>query len=279
VLSYQHRYHAGNVADVHKHLVLTALLRALARKEGGFCFLDLHAGEGVYDLTSPEARKLGEAADGIEKLYHLKSGPPAVMDYLACVRAENRDGKLRFYPGSPRLAERLSRSQDELVLIELHPQAYAHLKRRMGHGPRIHIHRRDALEALGALMPPHLKRGLVLIDPSYEDKDDYDKVLAATLEAQRRWPQGIYVIWYPLLPADKHQVLLDGVAKTKNIGEVLLSEWTLKPKTPERGLRGSGMIIINPPFKLDERLRVLSDWLTRTGFGPGPYRLEWLAKA
>jgi 23S rRNA (adenine2030-N6)-methyltransferase len=278
VLSYQHRYHAGGFADVHKHLLLAAVLRTLRRKETGFTFVDSHAGEGTYDLKSAEATKLGESAQGILRLSRTASAPPAIMDYFGCLHAENGDGPIRYYPGSARIAEHLSRPQDELIFIELHPQAFEHLRRRFRRQPRAHIHKRDALEALRALLPPHRSRGLVLIDPSYEDKGDYAAVVNATTDAWRRWNHGVFMVWYPLLPDGRHQPLIDGFARSGFSG-IVRSEWELGDAWVGKGLLGSGVLLVNPPWKIDERIQVLSDWLTRSGFLKGPARLDGLPSA
>ena len=275
MLSYQHRYHAGGFADVHKHIVLAAILNLLGKKESGFAFLDTHAGEGVYDLTSAEAVKVGEAANGILRLIAAPAPPPAVAGYLDCVRAENPGGGLRRYPGSPQVALRLSRPQDELILIEKHPQAIAHLKRNFRGSPRAHVHDRDALEALVALVPPRQRRGVALIDPSYEDKEEYRTVAQAFLKAHARWPQGIYILWYPILPANRHKSLIDAIVKNA-ILSILRSEWQLKTTDREQGLQGSGLLIVNPPWRLDEDLTAIGQWLTRIGFSARPFTLDRL---
>ena len=270
MLSYQHRYHAGGFADVHKHLFLVSLIVALKRKEAGFAVIDAYAGEGRYDLASAEAQKIGEAAAGIQRLYGLEV-PGAAGTYLACVRAENGDGPLRLYPGSPAIAFRLTRTQDELILIEKHPQAVARLRRALGGSPRIHIHDRDALEGLTGLVPPRLRRGLTLIDPSYEDKDEYRRVAEAVVKAHHRWPQGIYLVWYPLLPAGRHHELIETAAC---LPKTLRSEWRLRPQGEAPGLYGSGLLIVNAPWGFGEEMRALTEWIDWLGFGWGPFLLE-----
>jgi 23S rRNA (adenine2030-N6)-methyltransferase len=276
MLSYQHRYHAGNFADVHKHLVLTLALQGLARKPAPFSVIDSHAGEGLYDLTSPEAVRNAEYRDGIETLLDAPDPPPLVRIYLECVRAENAEGPLRFYPGSPRIAERLSRPGDEIALAELHPQALAELHRTFRRASRVHIHKRDGFEAITALTPPATKRGLVVIDPAYEQKSDYDAVIRTIEQAYRRWSIGGYLLWYPLLPQGRHEALLQTL-KDCGIKKILRSEWVHKPPTAERGLYGSGIAWINPVWSAEDELRVIGDWLVRIEFGTGPAILDWLA--
>lgn len=276
MLSYQHRYHAGNFADVHKHLILTVVLESLTRKPSPLAVIDTHAGEGLYDLMSEEAAKIQEFRDGIEKLLPGHAPPEIVQIYLDCVRAENPDGGLRQYPGSPRLAERLTRPGDEIILAELHPQALTALRRTFRRSDRVHIHKRDGFEALAALVPPKQKRGIVLIDPAYEEKADYERAVQAIERAWRRWPAGGYLLWYPLLPAGKHEDLLSAL-KQSGIAKILRSEWHHRPAGAGRGLYGSGMALVNPPWKTDEAIRSITDWFLEIDFGVGPAVLDWLA--
>lgn len=276
MLSYQHRYHAGGFADVHKHLFLVALIGALKRKEAGFAVIDAHAGEGRYDLASAEALKIGEAAGGIQRLYGIETGPATAAEYLACVRAENGDGRLSLYPGSPALALRLTRPQDELILIEKHPQAVSRLRRALGGSPRVHIHDRDALEGLVGLVPPRLRRGLALVDPSYEDKDEYRQVAEAVIKAHRRWPQGISLVWYPLLPAGRHRALIETAAAAR-LPKTWSSEWLQRPQAEGPGLYGSGLLVVNAPWGFAEGARALAAWIGGLGFGWGPFLLESLS--
>ena len=276
MLSYQHRYHAGNFADVHKHLILTAVLQSLLRKPAPIAVIDTHAGEGLYDLTSDEAARNREFEDGIERLLETPDPPETVRIYLDCVRAENPAGTLERYPGSPRIAEHLTRPGDDIILAELHPQAIALLGRTFAKSPRVHVHRRDGFEGLSALVPPAQKRGIVLIDPAYEKKSDYRATVQTIERARKRWSTGVYIVWYPLLPAGRHEDLLSAFNES-GIRKILRSEWHHRPSGGERGLYGSGMILINPPWKVDDEIRAVTDWLLDTGFGTGPAVLDWLA--
>ena len=179
MLSYQHRYHAGNFADVHKHLILTIVLKSLTRKPSPLAIVDTHAGEGLYDFMSEEAARIQEFKEGVEKLFQAPAPPEIVQIYLDLVRVENPGGELRHYPGSPRLAEQLTRPGDEIILAELHPQALSALRKTFRRSDRVHIHKRDGFEALTALVPPKQKRGIVLIDPAYEEKSDYERSVQA----------------------------------------------------------------------------------------------------
>jgi 23S rRNA (adenine2030-N6)-methyltransferase len=198
LLSYQHGYHAGNAADVHKHLTLVLLLQKLRAKDAAFCFVDAHAGRGLYDLDSEAARKTGEAAHGILKLVAATDPPASVCDYLDLVAGHNRPGSHRFYPGSALLAQALLREQDRALLLELHPQEVLALKEAMARDRRVSVHKRDCFEGLPALLPPRIRRGLVLLDPSYEIRSEYETVIDLLEQSLSRWSNGIYLLWYPL---------------------------------------------------------------------------------
>ncbi|MDX1605939.1 MAG: 23S rRNA (adenine(2030)-N(6))-methyltransferase RlmJ [Candidatus Competibacterales bacterium] len=260
MLSYQHLYHAGNFADVHKHLALLLILQALQRKPAGLQVLDTHAGSGCYDLDAARALKTEEFRDGIARLW--SSPEPALADYLARVRAENPDGRLRVYPGSPLLVQSLLRTQDRLALCELHPGEYGALRRLMAGDSRVAVHRRDGFEALGALLPPRLTRGLVLIDPSYERKHEYDRVAASLIGACRRWPQGVYLAWYPLLAAGRHRHLLRTLQRS-GLRAILVSELCVFRPDEAPGLYGSGLVLVHPPWQLDRTLGALTEGLAR----------------
>lgn len=260
MLSYLHRYHAGNFADVHKHLLLSRVLCALGRKEAPFCVIDTHAGEGIYDLATAEAIKGGEAADGVVRFLALADPPPLAADY----REALSDGAT--YPGSPALARRAMRADDRLLAVELHPAAHAALRRAMRGDERVHVHRRDALEALVALVPPPEKRGLAVIDPAYEVKDEYRTVPAAVAKAHARWRGGVYFIWYPLLPDARHEILLQAL-QAAGFAELVVSEWHRRAPDSGRGLYGSGVAVVNPPFRFADEAAELGAWLETAGFG------------
>jgi len=243
MLSYRHGFHAGNWADVHKHAALALLLVHLRAKAKPFTVIDAYAGDGIYDLTAPEALKTAEFESGIARVWTRKDAPPGVAEYLEVVRAFNAGGRLARYPGSPAIARASLREADRLSVADLHPTAYAHLKRWAAADKRIAVHKRDGLEFLGAALPPAIRRGVVVIDPSYEVKSDYDAVPAALGRALRKWKEGIYLVWYPILPEGRHRALCAAIAPWKPV----LSE--IAPRTqPERGLQGAGVAVINAPF-------------------------------
>ncbi len=260
MLSYLHRYHAGNFADVHKHLLLSRVLTALGRKPAPYCVIDTHAAEGVYDLGAPDAVKSGEAAEGVARFLALAAPPSLAQTYREAAADP------ACYPGSPMLALRMMRADDRLLCVELHPQAIAALKGATKGDPRVHLHKRDALEALVALVPPAEKRGVAVIDPAYEVKDEYRSVPAAVKKAFARWRGGIYFVWYPLLPEARHLDLLAGFAGG-GFPEVVASEWVRRDPGSGRGLYGSGVVVVNPPFRFAEEAAELGVWLETAGFG------------
>lgn len=249
MLSYQHSYHAGGPADVHKHLALVLALRQITAKPKPATMIDLYAGNGVYALTAPEAEKTGEYHDGVAKLWDMQP-PPALAAYLDTVRRIN-PGALSLYPGSPEIARQLLREGDSIVLNELHPGAFTALKRWAGHDARINIHKRDGLEAMLALVPPKVRRGLVLIDPSFEMKTDYTEIPARLAKALDKWREGVFMVWYPVLADARHKPLLTGIAAIE--APSFLAELNLAA-APEQGLKGTGVVVINPPWKFDTEM-------------------------
>lgn len=262
MLSYQHEYHAGNHADVLKHAVLALALRGLQRKDKPLRVLDGWAGAGLYDLGSREARKNAEHEVGIGRVMSSASAPPEIEPYLAVVRACNPGSRLRRYPGSPQLARELLRPADQLVLMELHPRALGALRRTFAREPRVHIHERDAFEGILALVPPPERRGLVLIDPSYEVKQDFRNVVALLQAAHQRWPAGCYLTWYPLI-RDRAAARFPAAVAELGIRRIYRAELQVEGEMFD-GMRGSGMMIVNPPFGLDGQLRSLLPWLWET---------------
>lgn len=279
MLSYRHGFHAGYWADVHKHVVLAVLLGHLRRKDAPFCVIDAFAGDGVYDLSSAPALKTGAFRDGIARLWRRTDGPAAVQWYLDRVRSANAGGGLGRYPGSPALARAALRASDQLVLGELHPTSHADLRRWARGDPRIAVHRRDGYELLGALLPPPIRRGLVLIDPSYEVKAEYDTLPAALAGAVARWPQGIYAIWYPVLPDARHAATVDALA-TLSVPAVLRSEIRPVPP-PATGLRAAGLVVLNPPWRSEEDIGAAGAWLAGALWpaASGRHGIDWLKRA
>jgi 23S rRNA (adenine2030-N6)-methyltransferase len=251
MLSYQHAYHAGNAADVHKHLALVMLLGHLRRKDKPFSYVDSHAGRGIYDLDGAEARRTGEAATGILRLAAAAGAPAPVRDYLGLVAGFNKPGRLRYYPGSAALARALLRADDRAILLELHPRELEALKRSIGGDERVSIHSRGCYEGLPALLPPPIRRGLVLIDPSYEVKNEYEDLAGLLGKATGRWANGIYLLWYPLLAEARHRRLL-GRLEALALPRTLMSEHRFGARVT--GLQGSGLVVVNAPWRFDAEL-------------------------
>lgn len=281
MLSYRHAFHAGNHADVLKHAVQALILESLKKKEKPFIVLDTHAGGGLYDLRGEWAQKKAEFADGIGRLWDEQARWSSIDPYLAIVRAMNDDGTLTYYPGSPELSRRLTRAQDKVVLMELHNNEVESLRGNMQGDERVTVHHRDGFEGLVALLPPTPRRGLVLVDPPYELKEDYFRVVETLKKAQKRWATGIYAIWYPILgrEADRSRDMLSAIAKA-GLGDVLVAELEVAGQTPDWGMNGSGMVIVSPPWLLDEQIEAfLKPLCAKLAQGPGAqYRVEWLSK-
>ncbi len=284
-MNYRHAFHAGNFADVHKHAVLTRILHYLREKQAAFRVVDTHAGAGLYDLTGPEAQRSGEWRDGIARL--MQASLPAdaaalIAPFREAVAALNASDQLARYPGSPALARAFLRPQDRLTACELEPQAAAALSRNLRGDPRIKTIAIDGWTALSAYLPPKERRGLVLVDPPFEDEREFARLADGLALAHRRWATGIYMIWYPI----KGRVQPDALAKRLRrfgIAKVLRSELIVAPLSDPSRLNGSGLIVVNPPWTLEKELAVLLPALLhmlrredQTGF-KGNYRLDWLA--
>jgi len=263
MFSYQHGFHAGGFADVHKHTALCLLLGHLRRKDTPFCVIDSHAGRGLYDLTGLQAQKTGEWRDGIGRLIDTKPMSDGLVRYLEIVaRINDRDG-LQTYPGSPVIAADMLRPSDRLVLVEGHPSEHAALRKQFRGDARVHVHKRDSFEALPALVPPAERRGLVLIDPSYEIKSEYERIPGIMEAVLRRWANGMIAIWYPILPELRHETLLLGMEALDR--PMLVAELT--GPDPERGLAGTGLIVINPPWQFDTELAAAGAEMATLLFG------------
>ncbi len=273
MLSYRHGYHAGNHADLLKHLVEVQILQALAQKAKPFCYIDSHAAGGYYDLRGDFASKNAEFETGIGCLWNQAPLPEALLDYLEVVRALNPDGNLRYYPGSPAFARQLLRPDDRGWLFELHNREVDVLRGNFADDARFQIRHEDGFAGLKALLPPPIKRGLVLIDPPYELKTDYQSVVHAVREAHKRFATGIYAIWYPLLRDNPHQALLQGLERS-GIRRQLRLELSIAPEGSS-GMRGSGMLVINPPWQLDETFKQLLPALCPLLGTDSQYRVQW----
>jgi 23S rRNA (adenine2030-N6)-methyltransferase len=264
LLSYLHGFHAGNHADVFKHAVLALLLETLLAKPKPLVYVESHAGTGRYDLRSEKALKTSEYRLGIERLWARRDAFPQLSAYFGAISALNPDGGFSTYPGSPALAAHLLRAEDRLILMELHPTESRTLRRHIGGDPRVAIHCRDGLEGLTALLPPKPARGLVLIDPPYEQASEYKRVADALIAAHTRWPTGVYALWFPRLGLQRDRSA-DLIGRIRgSIPEGLLCELTVRRQVDDFGLHGSGMLILNTPWRLEERLADLLPRLADT---------------
>ena len=273
MLGYRHLFHAGNHADVLKHTVLASVLKALLRKEKPFVYIDTHAGAGGYALHDPRARRTGEAEEGIGLWWHKARNAQALAPLMDVVAALNPDGELRHYPGSPLVAKHYLRPEDRLVLMELHPSDFPELAARFAGMQGVRIEHADALQRLKAYLPPQERRGVVLIDPSYELKSDYANIVKLVTDAHRRWATGIYLVWYPILSRLDAQRFVERLAST-HIPRQLCVEYL--PHGDDRGgrnLLGSGLVIVNPPFRLEDDLRAVLSVLTEGD--PSLGKLRW----
>ncbi|HEY1772726.1 MAG TPA: 23S rRNA (adenine(2030)-N(6))-methyltransferase RlmJ [Gammaproteobacteria bacterium] len=256
-MNYRHGFHAGNFADVVKHSLLLMLLEALNRKPAPWAYLDTHAGAGAYDLHSEAAQRTGEALGGIGRLWPARGKlPPAVERLCAIVAALNSglaEGTLpRVYPGSPRVAAALARPEDRLLLAELHPEEAYLLRGEMKGVGSAAVHERDGYEMLKALTPPKERRGLVLMDPPYEKADEFETASAALIAAHRHWPTGTYALWYPIKDDSARRRFLRRLEQS-GLRKILLTELHLPPQ--EGALSGTGMLVVNPPWQMDEQAR------------------------
>lgn len=277
MLSYRHAFHAGNHADVLKHLVLVQICRHLAQKDSPFWYVDTHAGAGRYVLDTGYASKLAEFEGGIGKLWLRRDLPPTVADYAELVHALNPDGRLRHYPGSPWLAWKLLRPQDRLRLFELHSTDTRLLHETFkGAGRQAAVSAADGFAGLKAVLPPPPRRALVLIDPSYETRGDYQEVHRALQDALKRFATGTYAVWYPQLARSESRQLPEKLKSlpTRNWLHATLAVG--KPSKDGFGMFGSGMFVVNPPWKLAESLQEALPWLAQAlgQDGGGKYTLE-----
>jgi 23S rRNA (adenine2030-N6)-methyltransferase len=277
-MNYRHVFHAGNFADVVKHAILARLVEYLKLKEKAFRVIDTHAGTGMYDLSSERAQKTGEWRDGIGRLFAAALAPEIsalIKPYLDAVAAENRDGNLLRYPGSPAIVRHLLRKQDRLTAIELHPEDSAELGALFEGDHQVRIIELDGWLALGAHLPPKEKRGLVIVDPPFEQSGEFGRIVDGLVKAHRRWPGGIYALWYPMKDHAGIAGFIDGL-KQIGIPKILDIRLLVRPPSSDPRLDGTGMIVVNPPYTLEAELQTLLPALTKMlAQAPGA---EWSAK-
>ncbi len=280
-MNYRHAFHAGNFADVFKHVLLTRLLVYLTRKDAPFRVIDTHAGEGAYDLASEEAERTREWAWGVGRLADLSGADAATVEllqpYLDCLGSRDATGRPALYPGSPAIAAQLIRAQDRAIFCELRPDAFEALRRRFRRDARIKTMLIDGYVGLGAYTPPRERRGIVLVDPPFERVDERAAMWAAFLTAYKKWPTGIYALWFPAKDAAADRGFLDAFAQC-NVKRAL--SLSLAVDKGGEGLRRTGLVVVNPPFLFAEEARKILTFLApklAQGAGAG-FEIEQLTR-
>jgi 23S rRNA (adenine2030-N6)-methyltransferase len=282
-MNYRHAFHAGGFADVIKHIVLVRILAYLQDKQAAFRVIDTHAGAGVYDLTSDEARRGGEWTTGIARLMQARfseQAAPLLKPYLDIIRAFNPDRDLKAYPGSPLIARAMLRPQDRLTACELEPKARKRLIEALRRDAQARVVDLDGWVALPAFVPPNERRGLVLIDPSYEAKDEFERMADGFAQAFAKWPTGGYLLWYPVKSRRATDALARHVAEVVAAGaqggKCLRLEFSVAPQSVGEALASAGLLIVNPPWTLAGELKVILPELEKPlgQGGAGRFRLE-----
>lgn len=285
-MNYRHRYHAGNFADVWKHALLLPLIRGLQRKEKGFLFLDTHAGRGRYDLSvsahGDSLLRKPEYPDGIGRLWSATDLAPGLTEYVNLVKHFDRgEGNVsadpRFYPGSPWLAQMLMRTQDRLALCELHPDEFNALRESFSGVRDVSVHELDGYTAVRAMLPPLERRALVLIDPPFEEKDEFARVVSAIRESLRRMPAVTLAVWYPLTERAGADAFLDQVAMSA-AQPCFAAELTIAGPGSALRMKGCGLLVVNPPWQIEDVLKpIVTDLASRLAQEPGGSgRLTWI---
>jgi len=280
-LNYRHAFHAGSFADVFKHAVLTRILLYLCEKPAAFRVIDTHAGAGLYDLTGDEARRGGEWEEGIGKLVAAtlpRDAEALLARYIEVVWSHNPSGRLRTYPGSPVLALSLLRRQDRVIACELEPQAAIALRRNLRSDNRAKALEIDGWTALSAYVPPVERRGLVLVDPAFEQDGDYNRLTNGLAEAHRKWASGTYMLWYPIKGRPEPDALAKRLRRLA-IPKLMRAELVVSPLSDPSKLNGCGLIIANPPWTLETELSTILPAIARVlgRDGQGSFQLDWLA--
>jgi 23S rRNA (adenine2030-N6)-methyltransferase len=280
MLSYRHGYHAGNFADVMKHVVLTTSLKYLTQKDAGLCYLDTHAGAGGYELHLGFAQKTGESLLGIAKLWGARDAPEAVANYLELVRRFNAGDELRRYPGSPWFAAQLLRPQDRLALCELHASDFPLLEKMFAQNKRARCYAADGYDFSAGLVPPIERRGLILMDPAYELANEYETALAAISKLHRQFSTGTYALWYPILN-EQRTMEVRRFFESHAIRDVLHLALRISDHASFPGMYGSAMVVINPPWTLRASMEAALPWLVdRLGLNSkAEFRIEqWVGE-
>jgi 23S rRNA (adenine2030-N6)-methyltransferase len=277
LLAYRHQFHAGAFADVFKHALLAQLVAALGRKDKPFFYLDTHAGIAQYDLQHEWAQKTAEYKNGIALIWERTDAPAEMAPYLDAVRAENKDGKLRYYPGSPRIARRLMRAKDRMVLTELNVKDCEALATLYARDRQVTVEVADGYQALKAHLPPPERRGLVFIDSSFDRAQEFKRLTDSFAEAHRRFATGVYALWYPLMDAASMRSFERRVVAT-GIHKILQLEIAVRKESIGGSMRGCGMLVANPPFGFEAAARKILAWLwpLLAQDGEGEQRVRWL---
>ncbi|PSH63554.1 MULTISPECIES: 23S rRNA (adenine(2030)-N(6))-methyltransferase RlmJ [Phyllobacterium] len=279
-MNYRHAYHAGNFADVVKHIILTRIVLYLQRKDQAFRVIDTHAGIGRYDLHGVEAGKTNEWQSGVGRLLDAKADAKVaelIQPYLDIVRAENADGTMRHYPGSPLIVRHLLRRQDRLSALELHPRDAQLLADVFEGDIQVRVTKLDGWLALGAHLPPKEKRGLVLVDPPFEVAGEFERLVDGLVRAHKRFSGGTFALWYPVKDRQEVRRFVTALQET-GIPKILRAELMIRDPSPEPKLDGTGMIIVNPPYTLDDELRTILPALSKIlsdGKNSG-FTLDWI---
>ena len=282
MLSYRHAFHVGNFADVFKHIVLIHVLDALKKKDKPFFVLDCHAGKGKYDLRNARTKLKEEWRQGVALLWEQKKFPHGVQPYMDILHALNpkatrTGGMLIHYPGSPEILHRLLRPGDRLLLTELQDEELASLQKQYSENRKIQIRKQDAYQALNASVPPPEKRGLVIIDPSFERKTERQDIVTVLKKAWKKWPTGVYMIWHPLQGRSQTEQFYRQM-RDSGITRILKAELSILPDDVDKRLNGSGVLLINPPWPMEESLREILPWLHNvlSPDGRGGWQVDWL---
>ena len=279
MLSYRHAFHAGNFADVLKHSVLSLVLDYMTRKEKGFCYIDSHSGAGMYQLKDEYAQKTGEYKDGIGKIINDEHAPEALEPYLSLINSLNlnpSDGELDIYPGSPGVAKAFVRRQDSSHLFELHPTDIKHLEDFCQRWRKVFVKQSDGYQGVLGIVPPPSRRGVVLIDPPYELKEDYQKAVKTIIKAYSKFSTGTYIIWYPVVK--RHFIeQMEKDFSNSEVKNLLQVEFCLEDDTDEYGMTGTGLFIVNPPWQLSEQLEEILPYMkAKLGNTGSSYTLKQL---
>lgn len=277
MLSYRHSFHAGNHADVLKHTVQSLIISALNEKEKPYLYLDTHAGAGRYLLSGEHAERTGEYLEGIARIWQQDDLPEELAPYISVVKNYNPGGKLRYYPGSPLIARHLLREYDQLQLTELHSSDFPMLRSEFQKDDRARLTRADGYQQLKSKLPPLSRRGLILIDPPYEMKSDYQAVVQGIQEGYKRFGTGVFALWYPVVLRQQIKRMFNELQAT-GIRRILQIELGVRPDSDRFGMTASGMIVINPPWKLEQQMKNVLPWLEKVlvPSGTGYSKVSWI---